>query len=369
MTISTRTGRPIDSPPDWARVPDGAMQRVSLGPLVLESGEVLPRVRLAYDTWGEFTGDNAVLVLHALIPAESDESDETADDATDATPTDSHAAPTHEAVLYTRPMAGRDSEEFYGDARYGEFWVGRRWTLDEAEALTGLRAAHIDDLRDALVGTGLFSSVSVEPKRTGQLAPDGTEYVDLAVHQTAGPARTLAAEAGSQAVDRDALAVGIASRADQRDLDGAPLSTQEAGWIVLAAQALSQGPDAGGGLMLSGAPLTGAVHDVGDAGALPPVVLGNTGSAPVEVTLGTTAVPVDPPKAGGTAFKIARHYFTEAGLPVDPAQVALGTRSYDVVIEAGLLTRAGERLAPLVGLSDYVAAMAVIDQAYALAAE
>lgn len=30
-------------------------------------------------------------------------------------------------------------------------------------------------------------------------------------------------------------------------------------------------------------------------------------------------------------------------------QVALGTRSYDVVIEAGLLTRAGERLAPLVG--------------------
>ncbi|RSV15708.1 hypothetical protein CA235_07625 [Sphingomonas sp. ABOLF] len=54
----------------------------------------------------------------------------------------------------------------------------------------------VDDLRDALVGTGLFSSVSVEPKRTGQLAPDGTEYVDLAVHQTAGPARTLAAEAG-----------------------------------------------------------------------------------------------------------------------------------------------------------------------------
>ncbi|MBB3910290.1 autotransporter assembly complex protein TamA [Sphingomonas desiccabilis] len=54
----------------------------------------------------------------------------------------------------------------------------------------------VDDLRDALVGTGLFSSVSVEPKRTGQIAPDGTEIVDLAVHQTAGPARTLAAEAG-----------------------------------------------------------------------------------------------------------------------------------------------------------------------------
>lgn len=34
--------------------------------LVLESGEVLPGVEVAYDTWGEFTGDNAVLVLHAL---------------------------------------------------------------------------------------------------------------------------------------------------------------------------------------------------------------------------------------------------------------------------------------------------------------
>jgi translocation and assembly module TamA len=54
----------------------------------------------------------------------------------------------------------------------------------------------VDDLRDALVATGLFSSVSVEPKRTGQIAADGTEIVDLAVHQNAGPARTLAAEAG-----------------------------------------------------------------------------------------------------------------------------------------------------------------------------
>ncbi len=37
-----------------------------LGDLALESGEVLPRLEVAYDTWGEYTGDNAVLVLHAL---------------------------------------------------------------------------------------------------------------------------------------------------------------------------------------------------------------------------------------------------------------------------------------------------------------
>lgn len=37
-----------------------------MGPIALESGATLPDVRMAYETWGSFTGDNAVLVLHAL---------------------------------------------------------------------------------------------------------------------------------------------------------------------------------------------------------------------------------------------------------------------------------------------------------------
>ncbi len=53
-----------------------------------------------------------------------------------------------------------------------------------------------DDLRDALVATGLFNSVAVEPQRTGRAGPDGTEAIDLLVRQTKGPARTLAATAG-----------------------------------------------------------------------------------------------------------------------------------------------------------------------------
>jgi translocation and assembly module TamA len=54
----------------------------------------------------------------------------------------------------------------------------------------------VDDLRDALIATSLFSTVSVEPVRTGEAGPDGTEYVDLLVRQSRGPARTIAAEAG-----------------------------------------------------------------------------------------------------------------------------------------------------------------------------
>ena len=54
----------------------------------------------------------------------------------------------------------------------------------------------VDDLRAALVATGLLSTVSVEPVRSTEVAPDGTPYADLLVRQEAGPARTLAASGG-----------------------------------------------------------------------------------------------------------------------------------------------------------------------------
>ncbi len=56
----------------------------------------------------------------------------------------------------------------------------------------------VDDLREAMVATGLFNSVAIEPIKTGQPGPDGTETVDLRVVQQAGPPRTLAASAGFQ---------------------------------------------------------------------------------------------------------------------------------------------------------------------------
>lgn len=56
----------------------------------------------------------------------------------------------HTAVLYFTPRASRKSEEFYSDARYGEFWVGARPSLEEMEHATGLRCADIETLPDAL---------------------------------------------------------------------------------------------------------------------------------------------------------------------------------------------------------------------------
>ena len=48
--------------------PVGNRQFMNLGPLTFEAGGSLPMARLAYETWGALnpSGDNAVLVLHAL---------------------------------------------------------------------------------------------------------------------------------------------------------------------------------------------------------------------------------------------------------------------------------------------------------------
>ncbi|WP_018156718.1 aminopeptidase P N-terminal domain-containing protein [Demetria terragena] len=56
----------------------------------------------------------------------------------------------HEPVLFFRPLAGRDTEEFFADSRYGEFWVGGRPTLSEIESELGVRARHIDEFPDAV---------------------------------------------------------------------------------------------------------------------------------------------------------------------------------------------------------------------------
>ena len=61
-------------------------------------------------------------------------------------PTDSG----HDATLYFKPRAPRDSEEFYADSRFGELWVGRRASLEEMSALCDIPCASISDLEDQL---------------------------------------------------------------------------------------------------------------------------------------------------------------------------------------------------------------------------
>ena len=56
----------------------------------------------------------------------------------------------HRPILYFRPAAGRDTEEFFADSRYGEFWVGARPTLADLAAVTGVQTAPLEELIDAI---------------------------------------------------------------------------------------------------------------------------------------------------------------------------------------------------------------------------
>ncbi|GAA1049622.1 aminopeptidase P family protein [Arthrobacter russicus] len=56
----------------------------------------------------------------------------------------------HRATLYFRPLAGRDTKEFYADARSGEFWIGKRPTLAELQAELALETADLAGLEVAL---------------------------------------------------------------------------------------------------------------------------------------------------------------------------------------------------------------------------
>ena len=102
----------------------------------------------------------------------------------------------HEAVLYFRPRAGRDTEEFYADARYGELWVGVRPSLTEIEAELDLTARHLDELTEALGKDVGSDGVRVRVVRDGD--PAVTAAVDTARSQAEG----LDVEA-AQALDRE----------------------------------------------------------------------------------------------------------------------------------------------------------------------
>ena len=135
-----------------AALPDARLV-IPAGPLKVRSNDTDYRFR-PHSAFAHLTGlgkdqePDAVLVIHPVEPGTGDPKD--ANNAADLG--------SHHAVLYVRPLAPRDTEEFYADSRYGEFWVGARPSLEDVTKATGIEARHIDDLRDQLakdVGAGV----------------------------------------------------------------------------------------------------------------------------------------------------------------------------------------------------------------------
>ncbi|MFE4975086.1 aminopeptidase P family protein [Kitasatospora sp. NPDC056651] len=119
----------------------------------------------------------------------------------------------HRAVLYFRPPAPRDTEEFYTDSRYGEFWVGYRPTIADVESRLGLTARHIDELEADLAKDEAAARLRVVRSADRKLA----ELVDT-VRTQAGTSLTaeeqqeadaeLARELSGMRIVKDAWEVG-----------------------------------------------------------------------------------------------------------------------------------------------------------------
>jgi Xaa-Pro aminopeptidase len=154
--MATGWGAPDPAPDAATRLPgtgSAAQRRTQLGELfpgdrlVIPAGELKQRSNdtdyrfRPHSTFANLTGlgadreVDAVLVLH---PVEATEQALAAGE------------PTHTPVLYLRPPAPRDTPEFYSNPQVGEFWVGRRPTLAEVAAQTGIATDHLDNLKDAL---------------------------------------------------------------------------------------------------------------------------------------------------------------------------------------------------------------------------
>ncbi|MEO9151904.1 MAG: aminopeptidase P family protein [Lapillicoccus sp.] len=122
----------------------------------------------------------------------------------------------HEAVLYFRPWGGRDSDEFFSDSRYGEFWVGARPTLEDVEAQFGVTARHIDEFADAVGKDAGHLTVRVVRDADPEVAAlvDAARAAGSTEDSTASSAITRSSEAEeteTTAVDLDEELAGFLS--------------------------------------------------------------------------------------------------------------------------------------------------------------
>jgi len=153
-------------------------------------------------------------------------------------------------------------------------------------------------------------------------------------HRDAAAVLTLAVESGSTAVDREALTDRIAG--------SGPLSTQEASWTLLAANALIEGPGADG-ITIDGAPASGPLVQVLDGASTQPIVVRNESSTDTTLTITSFGVPSGVEPAGGNGYAISRTYYTMEGEEVPLDGVRIGTRLV-VVLEVTPFARGEARL-------------------------
>lgn len=222
-----------------------------------------------------------------------------------------------EALAYALMVLAREGAAAIGDLRYYADVKGDAFATPIAQAQLGAAlAAYGDQVRadQMFVRASLRLNFGVDATQVYR-ADYGTSTRDLAA------VLTLAVEAGSRAVDREALTEALAGRTGN-------LSTQEATWMLLATNALIDAPGTDG-ITFNGLPPSGPMVRVLEGG---PVEVANGSGRDTFVTVTAYGVPAEPEPAGGNGYAITRSYYTLDGQPVDVSQgVATGTRLVTVL--------------------------------------
>jgi uncharacterized protein YfaS (alpha-2-macroglobulin family) len=225
-------------------------------------------------------------------------------------------------LAYALFVLAREGEAAIGDLRYYADQKAEAFTAPLAQAQLGAALAQYGDQPRAdalfgLAGRELRARLATEEQQTWR-NDYGTYRRDAAA------VLTLAVEAGSNAIDRDQLVRYIGP-------DSSHVSTQEAAWTLLAANALVDDLR-GTGLTIDGLVPDGPVVQLRDAQTTTaPVMIANDGTSPTELTVTTFGVPDSPEPAGGNGYAIRRTYFTMDGTGVDLGNVAIGTRLVTVL--------------------------------------
>lgn len=235
-------------------------------------------------------------------------------------------------LAYALMVLAREGAAAVGDLRYYADVKGDAFATPIAQAQLGAALASYGDQprADAMFRRAAAALDALKGPEAEQIfrADYGTNYRDAAA------VLALAAESGSAVIDREALTDRIATTA--------ALSTQEATWALLAANALIDRKGAEG-ITLNGAPAEGPLVKVLDAAATQPVVVKNGSDADTVLTITTYGVPAEPEPAGGTGYAITRTYYTMDGQPADMGAVTVGQRLV-VVLEVSPYGRGEARL-------------------------
>ena len=220
-----------------------------------------------------------------------------------------------EDIAFALMVLAREGAASMGDLRYYADVKSTAFATPLAAAQLGAALAYYGDQprADAMFARAARMLAVVDDGALIWRADYGT-----ALRDTAG-VLALATRAGSDVVDPSALGALLVD-------DGAPLSTQESAWSLLAAHALVETPE-NSGLLVDGAPASSPFVKVLDSQTQSSgLAISTVSHRSEDLTLTTFGVPSSPPPAGGTGYAIGRSYYNLDGVPIDEQDLSVGDR-------------------------------------------